>query len=291
MPRTADYFLDCAFYIYGSKEAALENSPREGGSGFLAAARVTAESPFHQYYAVTAAHVVYGAETPFIRVNKRFSNEVEVIEAPASSWVQHPNGDDVSVCPLNLQTAALRTLGIETTRFVTTDIIETEDIGIGDEVFMLGRFAQHSGSKTQNIPVARFGTIATMPIEPLLSEGGIKQESFLIECRSVPGHSGAPAFVYKRDRFEQSGEKNFLGQRVVKWDGAKQLMSASYWLLGIDWCHLHDPITKANTGMAGVIPAWKIMDIIHSGPLAQQRIEQAERMRKAGNLLDYPNAG
>jgi hypothetical protein len=291
MPRTADFFLDCALYIYGSNETALENSPREGGSGFLAAARVEAESLFLQYYAVTAAHVVYGAKTPFIRVNKRFSNEIEVVEAPASSWIQHPNGDDVSVCPLNLQTAELRTLGIETSRFVTADIIETEDIGIGDDVFMLGRFAQHSGSKTQNIPVARFGNIATMAIEPLLSEGGIRQESFLVECRSVPGHSGAPVFVYKRSLFEQPGEKNFLGQRIVKWDGAKQLMSHSYWLLGIDWCHLHDPITKANTGMAGVIPAWKILDIINSEPLVQQRRELAERMRKEGNLLDYPNAG
>jgi hypothetical protein len=224
-------------------------------------------------------------------MNKR-PGDVEIIEAPATSWEQHPNGDDVSVVPLQLNTAELKALGIETTRFVTVDIMETEDIGIGDDVFMLGRFAQHSGSKSQNIPVARFGNISAMPTEPLLREDGIKQESFLVECRSVPGHSGAPVFIYKRQLFEQQGEENFLGQRVVRWDGVKQLMSRSYWLLGIDWCHLQDRATKANTGMAGVIPAWKILELLNSERLVKRRTEVAERIqRDGGDRSAVPNRG
>jgi hypothetical protein len=292
MPRTSDYFLDCVLYIYSSNETAVENSPLVGGSGFLAAARVDAASMLHQFYAVTAAHVVRQAETPFIRINKRFSNDIEVMEAPASSWTQHPDGDDISVCPLQLRTAQLRTLGIETTRFVTMDIIETEDIGVGDEVFMVGRFAQHSGSRTQNIPVVRFGNISTMPIEPILRPEGIKQDSFLVECRSVPGHSGAPVFIYKRQRFEQSGDISpVTGGRITKWNGVKQLVSDSYWLLGIDWCHLQDVETKSNTGMAGVIPAWKILELINCEQLVNQRREMAERIqREGGDRLAYPNA-
>lgn len=293
MPRTSDYFLDCVLYVFGSNETAVENSS-PAGSGFLAAAPIAEGAKLHQFYAVTAAHIVRLAKTPFLRVNKRFVNDVEVMEAPASSWVQHPNGDDVSMCPLpQLATTRLQTLGIETDRFVTAQIAETEDIGIGDEVFMVGRFAQHSGSRTRNIPVARFGNIAAMPIEPIERPEGVKQESFLVECRSVPGHSGAPVFVYKRPRFEQPGGLSpITGGRVTKWDGVKQLVSNSYWLLGMDWCHLEDADKKANTGMAGVIPAWKILELINCEQFVQQRHEEAERIqREGGNRLGYPNAG
>jgi len=282
MPRTSDYFLDCVLYVFGSNETAIENSS-PAGSGFLAAAPLVEGAMLHQFYAVTAAHVVRRAKTPFLRVNKRFVNDVEVMEAPASSWVQHPNGDDVSMCPLQLPTRRLQTLGIETARFVTADILETEDIGIGDEIFMVGRFAQHSGSRTRNIPVARFGNIAAMPTEPLLREDGIKQESFLVECRSVPGYSGSPVFIYKLPRFEQPGDLSpITGGRVTKWNGVKQLVSDSYWLLGLDWCHLQDFDTKANTGMAGVIPAWKILELINCDQFVQQRQEVAKRIQGEG---------
>jgi hypothetical protein len=134
MPRTSDYFLDCVLYIYGSSEAAVENSS-PAGSGFLAAARLDAASKYYQFYAVTAAHVVRQSKTAFLRFNKRFITDIEVMEAPTRSWTQHADGDDVSECPLQLSTAQLKTLGIETTRFVTPDIIKAEDIGIGDDVF------------------------------------------------------------------------------------------------------------------------------------------------------------
>jgi hypothetical protein len=279
MPRTSDYFLDCVLYIYGSRPSAVENDEKVGGSGFLAAAEVEGFSKVFQFYAVTAAHVIRKSKTPFLRLNKRFSEEIEVIEAPASSWVQHSDGDDISVCPLQFSSARLKTLGIETGRFVTSDIMATEDIGIGDDVFMVGRFAQHSGSRTRNIPVVRFGNISTMPGEPIERPDGIKQESFLVECRSIPGHSGAPVFIYKPQDFEPPNQVSpITGLKVVQWNGVRQLISNSYWLLGIDWCHLQDPETKSNTGMAGVIPAWKILEVLNSAELVKKRRQEAERI-------------
>ena len=262
----------------------MENDVRAGGSGFLAAALLEGLPTVFQFYAVTAAHVIRKAQTPFLRLNKRFSQGVEVIEAPVKSWVQHFSGDDISLCPVQISSKELRTLGIETQRFVTSDIVATEDVGVGDDVFMVGRFAQHSGSKTQNIPAVRFGNISAMPTEPIERDDGIKQESFLVECRSVPGFSGSPVFIYKRG-FELTPQVSpITGAKNVRQDGVRQLVSDSYWLLGMDWCHLQDA-TKTNTGMAGVIPAWKILEVINSDDFVNQRKQKAESIISSGGLL------
>lgn len=53
-------------------------------------------------------------------------------------------------------------------------------------MFFLGRFVTHDG-KQRNLPTVRFGNLATMPWEPVLTERGLRQESFLVEARSLSG--------------------------------------------------------------------------------------------------------
>src|ERR1017187_7908057 len=57
------------------------------------------------------------------------------------------------------------------------------------------------------------------------------------------------------------------------------------WLLGIDWCHIHDnekvcaengaeivpaQYVKVSTGMAGVIPAWRLLSLLNCDELKAQ---------------------
>lgn len=67
------------------------------------------------------------------------------------------------------------------------------------------------------------------------------------------------------------------------------LMSHGPWLLGVDWGHINDyapvvrgdgrPVNpdpkqmqvKVNTGMAAVVPAWKLDQLLDEGPLLQHR--------------------
>ncbi len=281
MPRTSDLFLDCVFYIFNSREAAESNDIGVGGTGFLAGAALENNPNHFHFYLVTAAHVIQKAKTPFVKFNKRGSG-VEILDLPAARWRQHPHGDDVSVCHVVIPTLLFRTMGIETERFVSLDSIGSQDIGIGDDIFMVGRFAQHSGNATQNIPALRFGNIAAMPREPIITADGRRQESFLVECRSVPGYSGSPVFVYKSD-FERHKRVNPL-----------QVISDRFWLLGIDWCHLSDvaqvrdeetgaeesSFVRVNTGMAGVIPAWKILEAINQDEFAEERRKADEQLTK-----------
>src|SRR5207253_3257650 len=40
------------------------------------------------------------------------------------------------------------------------------EVGVGDEVFFVGLFVQHAG-EARNLPMARFGHISRMPVEPI----------------------------------------------------------------------------------------------------------------------------
>lgn len=137
----------------------------------------------------------------------------------------------------------------------TEKFIHDENIGPGDEVVLIGRFINIEG-KERNIPSVRFGHISQMPIEPLEYEGK-SQESFLCEIKSIGGFSGSPVFLAP---VSDTGRP----------EGSKFVDEAR--LLGIDWCHIQNfehPIDNngdeishirfpTNTGMMGVVPAWKL---------------------------------
>jgi hypothetical protein len=295
MPRISDAFTDCAAYIYGSLQDA-KLGEHQGGSGFLVHAPFEQNPEVGHIYVVTNRHVILKAGDPVVRLNRR-DGTVECLETSVSQWKQHPYGDDVAVFPLYLDCSHLRFWSIPTRYFITKTLIHSEDIGIGDDTFMVGRFINHEG-KQQNAPSLRFGNIAMMAKETITSPNGIDQESFLIEIRSLPGYSGSAVFLHSpsamNDMSVRRAGKDRPGTLSDNLTKAQEnfLMMEPFlnpkgpYLLGIDWCHIprKAPIrsrdglpieegwyVEENTGMAGVIPAWKIRDILDDEELKMQR--------------------
>jgi hypothetical protein len=71
-------------------------------------------------------------------------------------------------------------------------------VGLGDDLFFPGLFAQSAGSR-QNLPIARFGNISRMPNDELITletkaRGDVKIRAYLAESHSWGGHSGSPVF-------------------------------------------------------------------------------------------------
>src|SRR6266498_3725000 len=99
MPRINDRYLDCIVYVYPSAEAAGEGR-RVGGTGFIVAVGEPAPQeilgPFASIgvlpfpYVVTNNHVVYGCDTPTLRVNT-CEGSFDVIETDKSDWTPHPD--------------------------------------------------------------------------------------------------------------------------------------------------------------------------------------------------------
>jgi hypothetical protein len=296
VPRIPDDIGECAVFLYPSVDAA-RNGEHVGGSGFLVGMQSSVEKDVYYSYVVTASHVVKEGKSTVIRINKA-EGGFEVLPAEQQHWYHHPYGDDVAVCPVNLHDQGFQYKMLATKLFLTKDLIETVKFGLGDDVFMVGRFVTHEGVQ-QNMPTVRFGTVAMMPGEPIIHETrGIKQETYLVELHSIPGYSGSPVFVMF-----------FKGTTRYGFDGFATGDFGPY-LVGIDWCHLgryepvvssselakrvDDHVVRSNLGMAGVVPSWKIQELLDIDDLREQReaIDEVilERRREGASTLDVAPA-
>ena len=302
VPRIADRYLRCAVYIYENRQDA-EDGVHQGGSGFLVTVPFDTNSDWLELYVVTNRHALIDPKTlktrnPVVRLNRK-DGTVEYFETHFNQWSLHRDGDDVAVLPLRFTFEDIDFSVVELEEFITPDIISREDIGIGDDTFMVGRFVNHEG-RQQNAPAIRFGNIAMMPKEKITSPYGIDQESFLVEVRSLPGYSGSAVFLFSPGAEDDMSVRRDGIDRVRKNDTAfdskspheqreilyKFTQPKGPYLLGIDWCHIPRKASilnrdgkridegwyvEENTGMAGVIPAWKIAEILDSEELKMQR--------------------
>lgn len=156
--------------------------------------------------------------------------------------------------------------------FLTPQQIIDEDVGIGDDTIMVGRFINHEG-KQKNMPTVRFGSIAMMPSEKVISPAGIAQETFLVEIRSLPGYTGsavvlmlAGAGLGSLDMSRRRrGKSRIPASEVVSLTNQTQLETMMTfaepkgpYLLGIDWCHIHQKFpVLGKDGWWSRILAWR----------------------------------
>ena len=208
----------------------------------------------------------------------------------ASPWLLHPDGDDLAVAAVEF-TDDFRRSFVPYEMAATPEIFEQEELSPGDEAFFIGRFVFRDGRST-NTPTVRFGSIAQIGGDPVLQKGrpcgDRDQESFLVECHSLSGFSGSPVFAYRGARMKGT-EDDPNAVVVVPQVGMR------VYLLGVDWGN--DPwradvldksrdervtpeeYVKASSGMALVVPAWKIRDVLDRDELRDARAERERKMR------------
>jgi hypothetical protein len=270
MPRINEDFLDSVIYLYRSEHEAKEGI-NIGGSGFLVSIpsqRVDGRFVF----AVTNRHVIANADV--LRLNTK-EGRMHVERAPREQWICSPT-DDLAVICIDLDDEFTHKT-INVNAILTEEMAYKRRLGIGDNVFMVGRFINHEG-KQQNAPLVRFGSIAQMPSEPIQTEicGKLHEQiSIVADIRSIGGYSGSPVFL---------NEFSFL-RRPGGGEPAK-----NNWLIGVDWGHIkmwspvcglnEEPIgighqVNINSGMAGIVPAWKLLDLLMSDDMKKQ-IREAE---------------
>jgi hypothetical protein len=151
-----------------------------------------------------------------------------------------------------------------------------------------------------------------MPIEPI-----DEQESFLVEARSIGGYSGSPVFIYipilsYRENVEDWYAPITTRDPITGYERLNESLAAfagkdwghfkshGPWLLGVDWGHINDwqpvcgaagtPIDRGgppwktqvrmNTGIMTVVPAWKLIEMVDAGSIADQRKQIVENIRK-----------
>ena len=294
MPRISENISDCAIYLYESELDAKEGV-NFGGSGFLVGVPYGARNPSEavnlfrnehdrslaHIYAVTNCHVIdHGF--PVVRLNTK-EGKTKTIPRRKEQWTRYPDGDDLAITSVEVDNEVHQFRSISTDLFITKERESNFGVGLGDDTLMVGRFLNRQ-EKQSNIPVARFGHISA-PGAEFIDQGKerkhYQQESFLVECHSVSGFSGSPVFVdilEDRSTFGSLPEAARSGQAITLTLKGKSSES-SYFLLGVDWGHLDE---AAPAGMAGVVPAWRLLNLLFDDRMDVMRQAKEERESKSG---------
>jgi len=277
MPRIPDVLLESVVYLFAD-ESGARSGHGAGGTGFLV--DYPGQGGTRHTYVVSNIHVVRNGCTT-LRVNAK-RGQAKAVTIPAEAWLDHEEGDDVCAAPIELNRKIWAVTALPWEDFCPTEERMAElNIGVGDDVLMIGRFVGHTG-KQRNEPLARFGNIARMDEGERVKDGrGMLVEAFLVEMRSLPGYSGSPVFVV-------IGAGSYRG--VYGTEKGAQMMpfySETIGLLGIDTGH--KPITNSvlektsrkpveppqvvqqNSGVAIVAPYYKIADVLEEGFVEQRK--------------------
>lgn len=250
----------------------------------------------HAPYLTTARHVIERAmdraqdRVLYARCNI-VDEGVQLVDLPAGCWRFHPTDHSVDVAVANVVAGPrVESTPIGHDLALTAEIMATEHIGVGTGVFAIGLFTGHYGDRW-NRPIVRTGTIA-MLAERIQTQFSGSMEAHLVEIRSTGGLSGSPVFVDLSD------------DRVVEGaDGkAKRVRGAPMpYLLGLMHGHWDLPRQSAvaggrradgapapdrlNTGIAVVVPAEKILEVIN------QPFFEDKRARGLARLLERQQGG
>lgn len=263
MPRIADKNLDGLAFLFRTEAEARARSNKGGSSFFIGktieGSEETERGRCYVPYLVSNRHVVWNAGASFASLNRRDGNPPDVIEIDQLDWHVHPRGDDVAITCMwdRFDIAIHKVTFIPDYWFLTEPFLQEAHVGVGDEVFMIGRFVNHQGA-IHNKPAVRFGSISMM-VEPLWNSAVSKdQDSFAVEMRSRTGFSGAPVCMYRTV--------------ATTLTDVPQAHKDFHKLLGVNWGYVLDE-NRENTWLNGVAPAWKITETLEGVPALKKKHE------------------
>lgn len=307
MPYISDIVVSSVFYLFQDEESAL-NSEKAGGTGFFV--HMKSDDGNDCIYAVTNRHVIEQASAFVIRVNTN-DGGFDTIPLTLCDWVNHPNGADIAIASVEINHKHHRYSPIPAQFFVSKESVETQDVDIGDEVYMLGRFIHHGG-KTFNMPSARSGIISVLPnskeLIPMNPRYNMPdQEAFLVEMRSISGYSGSPVFLHNDVSDFMIKLQSILGRILDKNDKLNELLrnEPHVALAGIDAGNfpMYEDVLDAgddykktpfkavnHSGFSIVIPAWKIVEALKNCDefiMQRKELDKKSKYKESAVRLDF----
>jgi hypothetical protein len=228
-------------------------------------------------YTVTAKHVIVGAKRNsadnkiYMRMNDKQGGRQDV-ETNLDDWLDHPTDTSVDVSVLNGAPPLdiFDGLVLDTSAFAIGDLMKMHPVRVGDDVFITGLFSNHHG-RNRNIPILRVGNIAALPEEKVNVKGFGDIEAYLIEARSIGGLSGSPVFLHRGGSsatnldYWHAGQSGFslLGLIHGHWDIDENAVD--------ELAQDINKVGQVNMGIAIVVPATKIIEIINRSEWIEER--------------------
>jgi hypothetical protein len=173
---------------------------------------------------------------------------------------------DLAITPIGLSTEKLDVQYLPVDMLLSADQAKAEKVEEGDSVLFAGLFVQFVG-QTHSEPIVREGKIAMIPKEEVMTTLRKTGEVYLIDCHVFGGNSGSPMLI------------NLAGQR-----SGGLFVGTRYKLLGVVSGFVEETskfelkavasyagTVKANSGIAIVVPAQKVLDLVELPALKELR--------------------
>lgn len=293
MPRIPDSFLDCAFFLYRSKEDALA-SRNPGGTGFLIAMPSKTDPNVPIAFAVSNHHVVCGEIGASVVRLMRNDGTPEPVPFGPEDWFYDPKGPDVMLVPIDLDKDIHRFVFIPINGPREADAGFTP-IGLGDDVFMIGCFVDPDHGAIER-PTVRFGNISMMPT-PIEQPNGNALPAYCLDMHSRTGYSGSPVFVYRTPGNDMSRPpehvRNLAEGHVLLCLGIHVGQFNEYWPVKerkvkgapaeANQLEASEQVVKGVSGMTVVVPFADVLKLLEL-PAVKKAIQKAEE-RIAANPL------
>ncbi len=262
--RVPDAFLKCVGFI------SHENpTPEYIGTFFVVGVAGKHGNTFP--HAVTAKHVAENVDGGPFLFGVNFKDDKAGWPNSDLKWWYHPTEPNTDVA-VTIMAPSERTdmEYIPEAVFATDQTIQRYDIGLGDEISVIGLFTNFVGT-SKHFSVVRTGNIAMMPSDKIPMQDG-PMEVYLAEGRSIGGLSGSPVFVRPTTRIVGLG--NEQGPQVVFGVGG-------FHFLGLMRGHWDLPLgvqvgqaEAVNMGISIVVPAKKILETLYHPELVALRDKQ-----------------
>src|ERR1700722_14632548 len=302
MPKIPPDLERSAFFLFGRDPRTGDIGAEPDGTGFIVGRPWKAVPNRFHYYAVSNWHVAVRRGASILRINT-LSRKSRLIDKEPHEWYFANPGDDLAICDIteDVITGGLNPdvmTYIEEDVFATPKFIFDHDIGMGDDVFMIGLFVDHAGDE-HNVPIGRFGNIARLSDGGSLVEqpNGQKRPSHLVDTRSRGGFSGSPVFVY---RVPYTQLKLLAGNYLMNPIDPKDTFCV---LLGVHCAQFPEEVTakiaeakrtniqdgdilKLPSSVTVVCPAWEITRLMDQQRFAITRDEREKQ--HAGSVSGNP---
>jgi Trypsin-like peptidase domain len=270
--------------------------PMPVGTGFLAGVKIPSSKDQYIGYIVTNKHVIKSPDgksfLPAIALRLNLNKggvenvAVKIITEGVYKNVFSHKDESVDLAVI-LIPPGVNQLKYDVSVVPQEWITSKEDykslnIAEGSEVFFTGLFVSHIGEQ-RNYPIVRFGRVALVTDEKVNWNGALT-DLYLMEVSSHGGNSGSPVFFFLGPNREPG--KIIIGGPVIKLAGIMQGYFNELGQIGFMQPTRSPqaeqqqgqqpksppvPVTILNSGIAAVVPAYKLQEILFGEELIQKR--------------------
>jgi len=261
-------------FIFTEKEGKLIPN----GTAFFVGVKNSSEPTTFSVYLITAKHVLHKPDTTdfldkvYVRINKReggsevFPIPIRVKGGKKTVFFHSDPYVDVVAIPFLPDQTRLDFKFLPDEYITTQKDYDELKIREGSDVFFTGLFTPYVGSE-KNYPVVRFGRIALVTDEKIEWQGK-PMSLYLIEAGSYGGNSGAPVFFYLGS--DRTPGVLIVSNPILKLAGVMQGTFLDANEIKIIETK-KTPISVSNMGIAAIVPAYKVHELLFSDEMKQQR--------------------